>query len=102
MEFPPLGPAEVSCDRYRVAIDDTGPRLPHTSYVFGNKEKLLFWAYCWLFERCDGVPLDHSWVGFPPLGPTEVDWDRNRVVGGDIGPRVPHTSHVFGNKEKLC
>ena len=34
-------------------------------------------------------------------GLAEVGCDRNRVVGSDTGPRVPHTSHVFGNKEKL-
>ena len=39
--------------------------------------------------------------GIPPLGPAEVDWDRNRVVGSDTGPRVLHTSHVFEDKEKL-
>ena len=61
----------------------------------------MIWVYCWLFGGSDGVPLDHRWVGFPLFGPGEVGWDRNRVVGGDTGPRVPHTSHVFGNKEKL-
>ena len=36
-----------------------------------------------------------------PKGSAEVGCDRYRVVGGDTGPRVPHTSHVFGDKETL-
>ena len=45
---------------------DTGARVPHSSHVFGNKEKLLNLAYYWLFGGSDWVPLDRRWVGFPP------------------------------------
>ena len=61
---------------------------PQTSHVFGNKEKLLIWAYRWLFGGSDRVPLDCRWVGFPLLNPAELGWDRNMVIGGDIGLRV--------------
>ena len=47
-----------------------------TSHVFGNKEKLLIWAYCWLFGGSDGVALGCPGLqmdGIPPLGPDEVD-----------------------------
>ena len=60
------GLAEVGCDRHRVVGGGTGPRVPHTSHVFGNKEKLLIWAYCWLFWGSGGVPLGDRWVIFPP------------------------------------
>ena len=53
----PLGPAEIGQDRNRVVDGDTGPRVPHISHVFGDKEKLLIWAYCWLFGGSGGVPL---------------------------------------------
>ena len=76
--------------------------MSHTSQVFGVKARLWIWAFCWLFGGSYRVPLDRRWVGFPPLGHAEVDWDRNRVVGGVNGPRVSHTSHVFGDKENLC
>ena len=36
----------------------------------------------------------------PPLSPAEVGGGQNRVVGGDTGPRVPHTTHVFGDRKK--
>ena len=32
------------------------------------------------------------------LGPPEVGLDNIGVVGGDTEPRVPLTSHVYGNK----
>ena len=63
----------------------------------GTKKNCRFGRIA-LFGGSDRVPLDRKWVGFPPLGPGEVGWDRNRVVGGDTGPRVPHTCHEFGNK----
>ena len=75
--------------------------MPLITHIFGNKEKLLIWAYRWLFGGSDRVPLDRRWVGFPLLSPAELGWDRNMVVGGDTGPKVPHTSRVFGNKETL-
>ena len=64
--FPLLGPAKVGWDRNRVVGGDTWPRVLHTSHVFGNKEKLMIWMYCWLFWGSDGVPLGSRWVGFPP------------------------------------
>ena len=87
MGFPPLGPAKVGWDRNRVVGDDTWPRVLHTSHVYGNKEKLLIWAFCWLFVGSDRVPLDCRWVGFPSLGPAEVGWDTGTgiVVGRDSG-----------------
>ena len=30
-----------------------------------------------------------------PLDPAEVGQDQSRVLGGDTGPPVPHTSHLF-------
>ena len=39
------------------------------------------------------------------LDPAEVRQDKNRVVGGGIGPSVPHTSYTFDIrqiKEKIC
>ena len=33
-----------------------------------------------------------------PLDPAEVRQDKNRVVGGGIGPSVPHTSYIFENQ----
>ena len=33
-----------------------------------------------------------------PLDPAEVRQDKNRVVGGGIGPSVPHTSYTFDNQ----
>ena len=62
----PLGSAEVGCDRNWVVGGDTGPRVPHTNHIFGNKEKLLIWAHCWLFGGSEGVPLGYRWVRFPP------------------------------------
>ena len=40
-----------------------------------------------------------------PLDPDEVGQDQSRVVDGDTGPSVSHTSHLFEgktDKEKLC
>ena len=33
-----------------------------------------------------------------PLDPAEVRQDKNRVVGGGIGPSFPHTSYIFDNQ----
>ena len=30
-----------------------------------------------------------------PLGPAEVELDQSRVVGGDTGPSLLHTRHIF-------
>ena len=30
-----------------------------------------------------------------PLDPAEEGQDKDRVVGGDTRPSVPHTSHIF-------
>ena len=30
-----------------------------------------------------------------PLDPAEEGQDNDRVMGGDTGPSVPHTSHIF-------
>ena len=87
-EITPPGPAEVGWDQNRVVGGDTVSWVPHTSHVFGDKEKLLIWAYCWMFGGSDGVPLGHQWVG----------WDRSRVVGGDTRPRLSCTT---ANNEKL-
>ena len=38
--------------------------------------------------------------GVPLLGPPDIRYNMNRVVGGDTEPSVPLTSHVFGNKRK--
>ena len=54
------GQAEVGCDRHMDEGGDTRPRVPHTSHVFGDKEKLLIWAYRWLFEGSNRVPLDRK------------------------------------------
>ena len=51
---------------------DTGARVPHTSHVFGNKEKLLILAYCWLFEGSEWVALGCPGLQMgriSPLGP---------------------------------
>ena len=40
-----------------------------------------------------------------PLGPAEVELDQSRVVGGNTGPSVCHSSHIFDgymDKEKFC
>ena len=29
------------------------------------------------------------------LDPAEIGQDKNRVVRGDTGPSIPHTSHLF-------
>ena len=29
------------------------------------------------------------------LDPAKKEQDKDRVVGGDTGPSVPHTSHIF-------
>ena len=34
------------------------------------------------------------------LDPAKVGKDQNRVVGGDTGISVPHTSHVFDRRTK--
>ena len=34
----------------------------------------------------------------PSLHPAEVGQDKNRVVGGGIGPSDPHTSYIFDNQ----
>ena len=81
-------------------------------------------VFCFVFHvyRINGLALGYHhdlgvllvvrglWLGPPgsqvgeitPPGPAEVGWDQNRVVGGDTVSWVPHTSHVFGDKEKLC
>ena len=76
MGFPLLSPADLRWDRNMVVGGDIGPRVPHTSHVFGNKEKLLIWAYCWLFGGSDGVALGCPKLQLgeiPPVGPDEVD-----------------------------
>ena len=42
-----------------------------------------------------GVSLGCRSVRLPPLDPAEEGQDQGRVVGGDTGPSVPHTSHIF-------
>ena len=77
---------------------DTGPTVPHTSHLFDgwvDKERHLFWVYLWLFGGSDGVPLGCRSVRLPPLDPAEEGQDLSRVVGGDTGPSVSHTSHIF-------
>ena len=67
-----------------------------------NQTKVL--GISLVFRGSDGVLLGPTCVTLPPLDPTDIGQDRNRVVGGDIGPSVPHTSHLFDvwvGKEKL-
>ena len=35
-----------------------------------------------------------------PLDPAEIGQDQSRVAGGDTGPSIPHSAHLF-DKEKL-
>ena len=77
---------------------DTGPSFLYISHLFDNKadkQKLLFWAYLWLFGGSDGVPLGRSCVRLPPLDPAEVVQDQSRVVSEYTWPSVPQTSHLF-------
>ena len=50
------GLAEVGCDRHMDVGGDTRPRVPHTSHVFDEKEKLVTWANPWLFGALMGSP----------------------------------------------
>ena len=62
-EISPLDPAEVGRDQSRVVGGDTGSVVPltnHLFYVLAVKEKLLFWAYLWLFKGSDGVSLGRT------------------------------------------
>ena len=52
---------------------------------------LVVWGLSW-------GPPGSQVGGILPLGPPEVGGDRNRFVGGDARPRVPHTT---ANIEKL-
>ena len=61
--------AKVGKEQLRVVGGDTGISVPHTSHVFDNqadKEKLLLWAYLWLFRGYNGVPLGYRCVRLPP------------------------------------
>ena len=51
-----------------------------------KKRKTLIWS------------LRNAHVVDFPLDPAEVRQDKNRVVGGGIGPSVPHTSYIFDNQ----
>ena len=56
-----------------------------------------------MFGRSDGVPLSCRCERLPPLDPAKGQ-DQDGVVGGDIGPSVPHTSQIFdalADKETL-
>ena len=68
---PFLGPPKVRCGCNRVVGGDSESRVPLASHVFGNKEKLLIWAHCWLFGGLMGPPwVSGGWDS--PLGPLEV------------------------------
>ena len=49
-------------------------------------------------------PLGSQLVEITPKDPAEIGQDQSRVMGGDTGPSVLYTSHLFDNKadkEKL-
>ena len=53
------------------------------------------WAYLCLFVGSDVVPFWLQVYKITPLDPSEVGQDQSRVVGGDNGPSVPHSSHFL-------
>ena len=60
--------AKVGKEQIRVLGWDTGISVPHTSHVFvckGENEKLLFWAYLWLFRGYNGDPLCYRCMRLP-------------------------------------
>ena len=87
-DITPLHPSEVGQDQSRVVDGDTGPSIPYTS-LGGQRNNLgvllvvlgLEWSPPWLQARKIAL-----------LDPAEVGQDQNRVLGGDDGPSVPHTS----------
>ena len=40
-------------------------------------------------------PLGSQICEIAPLDPAEIGQDKNRVVRGDTGPSISHTSHLF-------
>ena len=47
-------------------------------------------------------PLGSQICEIAPLDPAEIGQDQNRVVRGDTGPSIPHTSHLFdGQVDKV-
>ena len=97
-EITPRDPAEVGQDQSMVTGGYTGHSVLYISHLYdykADKEKLLFWAYLWLFGGSDGVLLGRSCVRLLPQDPAEIDQDQSRVVGGYSWPSVPQTSHLF-------
>ena len=103
----PLNPAELGQYQSWVVGGDTGSSVPYTGHIFdsyANRETLCFLR----ISGCLGAAIGSPWVAGAcdaPLGPAEVELDQSRVVGGNTGPSVPHTSHIFDgymDKEKFC
>ena len=40
-------------------------------------------------------PLGSQICEIAPLDPDVIGQNKNRVVRGDTGPSIPHTSHLF-------
>ena len=63
-------------------------RILGEKYLGVSGVALAVWGLLWGspgLQVCEIAPLD----------PAEKEKDQGRVVGGDTGPSVPHTSHIF-------
>ena len=64
----------------------TSRQTKKNSVVLGVS--LVVWGLQW-------SPVGSQVCKFGPLDPAEERQDQGRVVGGDTGLSVPHTSHIF-------